>query len=224
MLSKSLKILIVLAAFLGFFLILIAAFAYLYWQKVKQSPQYSLAILVESARVDDRDVVARFIDVDAVVDDFMPQVMQKATELYGRNLPPETIKKFSEAIAPIMPSLKNRVREEIPRVIREKTKALERLPWWAIALGADRVLEITVEGDLAYVRGKVDDQDLVITLRRSGEIWRVVAVKDDRLAREIAEKIGQDLILMFNREGTKKAAEKLGIRGVEDLLKKMTSP
>ncbi len=224
MLSKSLKILILLAAFLGFFLILIAAFAYLYWQKVKQSPQYSLAILVESARVDDRDVVARFIDVDAVVDDFMPQVMQKATELYGRNLPPETIKKFSEAIAPIMPSLKNRVREEIPRVIREKTKALERLPWWAIALGADRVLEITVEGDLAYVRGKVDDQDLVITLRRSGEIWRVVAVKDDRLAREIAEKIGQDLILMFNREGTKKAAEKLGIRGVEDLLKKMTSP
>jgi hypothetical protein len=224
MLSKLLRVLIVLTAFSTIFIILIALGAYLYWQRVKQSPQYSLAILVESARVDDREAVARFIDVDAVVDDFMPQVMQKATELYGRNLPPETIKKFSEAVAPIMPSLKNKIREEVPRIIREKTKALEKIPWWAIALGADRVLEIKIEGDLAYVRGKVDGQDVGITLRRSGEIWKVVAVRDDRLAREIAEKIGQDLILMFNREGAKKAAEKLGIKGVEDLLKKMTLP
>src|SRR5258706_12922430 len=53
---------------------------FLYYQSLKRTPQYSLALLVDAAKRDDKQTVNQFIDIDAVVDDFMPQIMTKAVE------------------------------------------------------------------------------------------------------------------------------------------------
>ena len=42
-------------------------------------------------------------------------------------------------------------------------------------------------------------------------------MKDDVLARKIAEKIGQDIILAASKGGIKKAAEQLGVKNLDDL-------
>src|ERR1044072_1144489 len=62
--------------------LLVGAIAgYIYWQSLKSTPQYSLALLVDAARRDDQKAIDELVDTDAVVDDFMPQLTAKAIEL-----------------------------------------------------------------------------------------------------------------------------------------------
>src|SRR5687767_14300411 len=64
---------------------------YLYWRSFAETPQYSLALLVEAARRNDQAEMDRFISIDNVVDEFIPQITGKAIELYGRGVSQQTI-------------------------------------------------------------------------------------------------------------------------------------
>lgn len=147
----------------------------------------------------------------------MPQITSKAVELYGRNLPPQTIAKVEQVAAPAMPVIKERAKTELPRVIREKTAAADKAPYWLIALFADRVVDITTEGETALVKSKLPDRPLELTMKRDGDKWKVVAMKDDLLARKIAERIGQDIIAAAAKSGIKKAVEQLGVKNLDAL-------
>lgn len=215
------KILGILGVLLLGFLLVVGIGGYFYWQSLKTTPQYSLALLVDAARRDDQQQMAQLVDTEAVVESFVPQITDKAVELYGRNLPPAQITKVKETAAPLMPAIKQRAKEELPRVIREKTQPFESVPWWAIALGADRAVEIRTEADTAYVKSKIPEREIEVTMKRSGDLWKVVAIKDEPLARRIAEKIGQELITASTRGNLKKAGEKLGVQNLQDMIKKV---
>ncbi len=187
---------------------------------MKKTPQYSLALLVDAARRNDQKAVDELVDTDAVVDDFMPQITDKAVELYGRGLAPATIQKMAQVAAPLMPAIKQRARAEVPNLIREKTSKFENIPFWAIAAGAGNYLDITQETDKAFLKSKLQDRPLEVTLKKNGDRWQVVAVKDEVLARRIAEKIGQDLISVAQKGSVKKAGEQLGVSNLEDVLKR----
>ncbi len=209
-----------LTILLAIVLLIGAIGGYFYWQNLKSTPQYSLALLVDAARRDDQRAVDEFVDTDAVVDDFMPQITGKAVELYGRNLPPATIQKVAQVAAPFLPVVKQRARMEIPNLIREKTRKFASIPFWAIAIGAERYISITQESDKAFVESKQEqERPLEIVLRRNGNHWQVVGVKDEELAKRIAEKVGQDLITVAKKGGIKKAGEQLGVSNLEDVLK-----
>jgi len=214
------KVLKIVGALFVLILIVGAVGGYFYWQNLKKSPQYSLALLVDSARRNDQTAVDELVNTDAVVDDFMPQITDKAVELYGRNLAPATIQKMAQIVAPVLPAVKQRARAEVPNLIREKTKQFENIPFWAIAVGAEKYLDIRVEGEKAFVKSKIPERPLEVTLKRNGERWQVVAVKDEVLARRVAEKIGQDLIAAAKQGSLRKAGEQLGVSGLEDVIKK----
>ena len=59
--------------------------------KPRSTPQYSLALLIDAARRDDKQQVGTLVDTDKVVDGFVPEIIDSAVDLYGRGLPPETI-------------------------------------------------------------------------------------------------------------------------------------
>ena len=88
-------------AIAGFVVLAVVAIAgiggFLYYQSLKRTPQYSLALLVDAAKRDDKTEIESLIDINAVVDDFMPQVTDKAVELYGRGLPPQVIDRVATA-------------------------------------------------------------------------------------------------------------------------------
>lgn len=217
--SKLFKIFGILAAALIGILLVGAIGGYFYWQTFKNTPQYSLALLIEAARNERQTEIDALVDTNAVVDDFMPQITEKAVELYGKGLPSQTIQRVAQVAAPVLPAVKERARAELPRVIREKTSGFASVPFTAIVLGADRYLDITRDGDAALIKSKIADRPLEVKMRRSGERWQIVGVRDDQLATRIAQKIGQEIIAVATRGGINKAGETIGIKNLQDLLK-----
>lgn len=179
----------VLLALIGF-----AAAAYLYWRNMQHTPQYSIALIVDAARTGDEAAFNRLVDIDLVVDDFVPQITGKAVELYGRGLPPEVLSKAELAAAPFIPAIKEKARAELPKVIKAKTKQLENVPFAALVFGADRYLDIQIDGDRATVKSVRPEDSFTLKMRRDGERWVIVGLTDEQLAQSIAQRIGQELM------------------------------
>lgn len=191
---------------------------YFYWQGLKKTPQYSLALMIDAARRDDQQQMDEVIDIDSVVDDFLPQITGKAVELYGRGLPPQVITRISALAAPVLPAVKDRARLELPGVIRERTEKFEKIPFWAIAAGAGRYLDVRIEGDTAYVKSLIPERPLEVRMRRKGDRWQIVGVVDDALATKIAQKIGQNIIALATKGFGGSDEKSLGIRNLQELL------
>jgi hypothetical protein len=190
---------------------------YLYWQSLKSTPQYSLALIVDAAKRDDQATVNRLVNIDAVVDDFLPQITGKAVELYGRGLPQSVIQQVARVAAPVMPAIKDRAREELPAAIKQKTSEFGYVPFEAMVLGAGQYLDIKVNGDSATVKSLVPEQDFEVEMKRSGTEWKIVAVKDDKLATNIAQRVGQEIIAIA-ANGPNSGRSRLGVKNINDLL------
>ena len=191
---------------------------YFYWQHLKTTPQYSLALIVDAAKMDDQKTVNERVDIDSVVDDFLPQITNKAVELYGRGLPPETIQRVARIAVPVMPAVKQRAREELPGAIRQKTASFGNVPFAAMVLGADRYLDVTVDGDTATVRSKVPEHNFEVRMKRDGDRWKISGVRDEELATRIAQRIGQEIVAIAVN-GTGSGRSRLGIQNINELLR-----
>ena len=200
-------------------LLLAGVGGYLYYQSLKSTPQYSLALLVDAAKRDDQQTINEVIDINAVVDDFMPQIVTKAVELYGRGMPQVIIDKMTSIAAPIMPAVKDKARSQLAKVIRDRTERFGRVPFFAMVLGADRYLDFKIDGENAVVRSKLPEHPLELKMRKSGDRWKIVGVHDDQLATDIARTIGQQLIDIAMKGLTKQAADMLGVGNLADLLR-----
>ncbi len=199
--------------------LLLGMIAAVYYQGLKDTPQYSLALLIDAAKRNDERQVSALIDVDGVVDDFVPQITSKAMELYGRGQRPEVLAKVQDIARPLLPAVKDRAREELPRVIRDRTERFGYVPFSAMVMGADRYLDITVNGDTAIVVSKLRDHPLQLTMRSDGQRWRIVGVTDEQLATDIARKIGQEIISIAT-DGRRETANKYGGMGnLADILR-----
>ena len=192
---------------------------FLYYQSLKNTPQYSLALLVDAAKRDDQQTINQLIDIDAVVDDFMPQIMTKAVELYGRGMPSSVVQKMTTLAEPIMPAVKDRARAQLALVIRDRTERFAKVPFFAMVFGADRYLDFDVTGDTAIVKSKLQDHPFEMKMRRNGDRWQIVGVHDDQLATDIARSIGQQVIELATRGLTSEAADLLGVGKLADLLR-----
>jgi hypothetical protein len=193
--------------------------AFLYYQSLKTTPQYSIALLVDAAKRDDKAVVDQFVNVNAVVDDFLPQITDKAIEMYGRGLPPDVIARATRIAQPIVPAVKDRARAELPRVIRSRTERFGYIPFFAMVMGADQYLDISVVGDVATVNSKLADRKLEMTMRRNGETWQIVGVRDEKLATDIARAIGQQIMTLAAEGINRRSADRLGVGNVAELLR-----
>jgi hypothetical protein len=216
--TRSRRIVATIAGVLGGLILIGVLAGYLYWRSFEDTPQYSLALLVEAARQDDQAQVDQIVAIDSIVDDFVPQITGKAVELYGRGLPPKTIDRVARVAAPVMPALKDRARAQLPVLIRKKTARFESVPFAAMVLGADRYLDIRPNGDTAIITSKLPEHSFEVRMKRNGQGWTIVSVRDDALATEIAQKVGQEIIAVASNGGVNAAGERLGIKNLNVLL------
>ncbi len=212
------KVLGIMAAVIGCVLLVGGIATWLYYQSLKDEPQYALALLVDAAKRDDRQAINEVIDIDAVVDDFMPQILKKAVELYGRGMPKPIIDRMSQIAQPLMPAVKDRARSQIAKVIRDRTESYGRVPFFMMVMGAERYLVIENAGETATIRSRTNDR-LELKMRKVGDRWKVVGLNDEQLATDIARTVGQQLMEFATRGLTKKAAETFGVGNLADLLR-----
>ena len=215
--SRAKKVLIWAAGVLAAVAVVAGVGFYFYWQSMKRTPQYSLASIVDAAKSNDQATVNDLVDIDSVVDDFLPQVTDKAVELYGRGMPPDLIKRVARVAAPVMPAVKDRAKAELPNAIRQKTAEFGRVPFGAMVLGADTYLDIRTEGDTATVRSKLPEHDFEVRMKRDGDRWKIVGVTDQRLATTIAQRVGQDILAIATGDNSS-AKTRLGVKNINELL------
>jgi hypothetical protein len=207
----------VLATIVSFAIVASIGF-FFYWQSLKLTPQYSLALIVDAAKRNDQAALNELVDIDVVVDDFLPQITEKAVELYGRGVSPDIIQRVSRVAAPVMPAVKDRAREELPGAIRQKTEKFGNVPFGAMVFGAEQYLDIKVEGENATVTSKLPEHNFEVRMKRSGDKWKIVGVTDKDLATRIAQRVGQEIIGIATN-GPKPGQSKIGLKNINDLLK-----
>ncbi len=207
-----------IAGFVLLGILLVAGVASLvYYRSLRSTPQYSLALLIDAAQRDDRQQIDEVVDINAVVEDFVPQITSKAVELYGRGQPPEVLRSVARLALPLLPAVKERARAELPRVIRERTEKFSSIPFFAMVLGAEEYLDISIDGDVALVKSKLPDHPLEITMRRNGERWRIVGVREEQVATAIARKIGQEIMAIA--VGGRRASGDMNIGSITELIR-----
>jgi hypothetical protein len=188
-----------------------------YWHYLRSTPQYSLALLVDAAKRNDQAEVASLVDSDAVVDDLLPQVIEKAVEIYGRGQSTAMLQRAMRVAAPLMPAAKEKARAELPGLIRRETEKFGDVAFPLMVLGADRYLNIRIEGDTAFVKSKRSERSFEAKMVRDGERWKIVAVRDEQLAGDIAKRVGQEIIaaaMSGNKNG-------FGEKSIDALIEQM---
>ena len=193
---------------------------YFYWQHLKTTPQYSLALLIDAAKRDDQTEMEKLVNIDAVVDDFAPQVIDQAADIYGRGLPQRVIDKLRSLSDAMKPAIKQRARAEMPELIRRQTARYNNVPFFGFVIGADRYLNVSVEADEAFITSKLPQHTFKVTMRRVEDRWQIVGVDDKELAKQLAQSIGEELMAFAVGDNIEEAARSLGISDLSDLLKK----
>jgi hypothetical protein len=209
-----LKLLLVLMCLLLVGTVVGAVAGYWWWTNLQKSPAYSLALLVDASRIDDKQSVEQFLDTNAIVDDFVPQVTEKAKERYGRGFPPQVVAKATQQLQPLLqqalPQIKEAARREIPLIIKEKAKAAPQVSTWVLAAGLGRVINVEQTGDTATVKADLQSRPVELKMQRTGDRWKVIGAKDDELADKIADQVAQKIqaIIIQRQTGGKPISNK----------------
>jgi hypothetical protein len=179
-------------AVVGLVLVLLVG-SYTWWQGFKKSPPYSLALLVDAAQHDDMPAVESLIDSDQIAQGFIPQVIDNLAGA-GSTLPPQARASLTTALPQLLPRVREGVRDEIARGLKGVSEGKSSsLPFFVKALGVRQAATVTERGDAATVSLKAGDRPIELAMRRDGERWKVVTVKDPQLASEIAARLASSL-------------------------------
>jgi uncharacterized membrane protein len=191
--SRGSKVLGIIVIVLALCVLGAVAGGYLWWRSYKTGPAYSLALLVDAAQRSDAKAIDEIVDTDKIVENFIPQVTEKAMGRYAAALTGPLGKQVESLVPKLLPDIKDRVREEVTNRVRELGKRAEGKPFILVALGVPYVVNIKEEGDKASVSATMEDRTTDLTMQRNGERWKIVAVRDDQLAARMVDNIAKNL-------------------------------
>lgn len=177
---------------LGLLLLLLVG-GYVWWQSYRKTPAYSLALLVEAARRDDLKAVEGLIDSDQIARGFVPQVTEKLAGGAAAAPGSPARRQIEAALPSLLPRVRETVRDEVARGVKAVAEKSGDLPFFLMALGVRRAAEVKEEGDAATVALKDGERAVELGMQRDAPRWKLVAIKDDALASEIAARIAGSL-------------------------------
>ena len=177
---------------IGVLLVLLVG-SYDWWQSFKQSPSYSLALLLDAAQHDDVQAVETMIDADQIAQGFIPQVIDNLAGA-GSQLPPQARASLTATLPTLLPRVRETMRDEIARALKGLSQNdSSSLPFFVKALGVRQATTVVERGDAATVGVKAGEHAVELSMRRDGERWKLVTVKDPQLAADIATRLAASL-------------------------------
>lgn len=191
--SRGAKILGIIALVLGLLIVGAIVGGYFWWQSYKTKPAYSLALLVDAVQRNDTAAFDEIVDTDKIVDNFVPQVTEKAFGRYASALTAPLRSQVESLIPTLLPGVKQKVHEEVVAQVKELGARAEGKPFILVALGLPYAVDIKQDGDKASVAVNLKDRPVTLTMERSGERWKIISVTDETLASRIVDSIEKDL-------------------------------
>ena len=183
-------ILLLIAVLLIMFVVGVAGGGYLWWRHYQSSPAYSLALLVDASQRNDTAAVDGLLDTDKVTADFISQVRQRFS---GSLLNSRSSDQIDSAISTLTPKLRETVQNQFLQELHRLTEPAAGKPFFIIALGIGQFTDIKQENNLAQVKVNVRDDHLELTMQPNADRWRIVAVKDGKMAQLIADNVMKHL-------------------------------
>lgn len=175
---------------------------YVWWQSYKKSPGYSLALLVDAAQRNDAKAVEQLIDADRVTRSLVPQVIDKALAGVGGATAAGTVaaprQQIEAALPQLLPYARDQVRAEVANGVKQVAeKTGGNLPFPLLALAVPRAWESITDGNeqgeerdvMKTVVFKYGERPVTLTLRQDAERWKIVGIRDDELAANIAARV-----------------------------------
>jgi len=170
--------------------IVVLVVAYAWWRGFEKSPAYSVALLVDAAQRDDKQAVESLIDADQIAQGFIPQVINKLTDA-NSPVPPQARASLTSALPQLLPRVREGVRDEVAQDVKALSKG--HTSFLLTALAVRTAADVKEQGNRASVTVKAGDRPVELTLTRDGERWKVVNVKDDQVANDIAARLASNI-------------------------------
>lgn len=180
--------------FWGGLLLVGFAAGFFWWQHYKTTPAYSLALVVDAAQRNDGAAFDRVVDMDNVVDNFLPQVAQTATGGLAADVA-ASLRTQLQSLAPgVIASVKQIIKEEIRRRINEVAGSSGARPFFLTALAIPFKANISESNETAKATIDTGDHQVELIMeRRDRDDWRVIGLRDEALAARIASNIMKNL-------------------------------
>jgi len=209
------------AIFFAVVIILFLIAVALFYQSIKSGPTYSLALMTEAARVGNADEVNRFVDIDAVIDDFIGQVVEEGTREGAGGIPKEVLRNLASSSDFLKPLVRERIETEIPTRLQAELGRLGNMPFQLIVLGMHAGTVVEQDGNRFLIgsRDATDDRRLVMVETKGR--WTIVGFRDTALAREVALTFREEIFMIAKDGDLSGLADKLGEGGLSDLLRRM---
>ena len=133
------------------------------------------------------------IDADQIAQGFIPQVIDNLAGT-GSQLPPQARASLTATLPTLLPRVRETMRDEVARALKGVGQnESSNMPFFVKALGVRQMATVVERGDAATVTVKAGDRPVELSMRRDGERWKLVAVKDPQLASDIATRLAASL-------------------------------
>jgi hypothetical protein len=176
----------------GLLLVLLVG-SYMWYQGFRKSPPYSLALLLDAAQHDDVQAVETMIDADQIAQGFIPQVIENLSAA-GSPITPQARASLTATLPALLPRVRETMRDEIARAMKGLSQnESSSLPFFVKALGVRQMTTVVERGDAATVNVNAGERAVELSMRRDGDRWKLVTVKDPQLATEIATRLAASL-------------------------------
>ena len=168
------------------------------WRHFQSTPTYSLALLLDAAQRDDVAEFQKRIDDDEIAKNVAASVNQKAAARYGYALNSSIKQQIDSAMPSLLPRVKQAVQAEFLNAMKAFAAGPEKRSFISI-LGAVRtLLTITETGDSAKATGTMAGRNIELGMRRDGNGWKVIDVKDELLVQRIVDSVMKELPAIGN--------------------------
>jgi hypothetical protein len=186
------RLLVLGVGVVGAVLILGAAGIFLWWQHYKTTPAYSLALLVDAVHRNDTAKFDQIVSADKIADNSASQLKQNVLNQYTSEVTDSFRKQIESKLTDLSPTIKQMVREEVEKQIKEEAAPSAGKSFLMVALALPYKVGVRQAGETATVDTKGHPAELTMQ-RSNGEPWTVIAVKDETMESRILSQITKEL-------------------------------
>src|SRR5215203_1886662 len=161
--------------------------------RYQSSPTYTLALILDAAQHSDVAEFQKRFDDEEIAKNMAATVSQKAAGRYGLSLNTSVQQRVDAAMPALLPRVKQAINEEVFTAMKQFAAAPEEQSFLMLIAVVQKLMTVTTEGDTAKATGSMAGHNLALTMRRDGNGWKVIDVKDDIIVQRVVDAVVKEL-------------------------------